>query len=64
MFDEPFSNLDADLHIQIREDLRDIMKKANITSIFVTHDQSDAAALADRIVVMDRGRIKEIGTPS
>jgi iron(III) transport system ATP-binding protein len=40
------------------------MKKANITSIFVTHDQSDAAALADRIVVMDRGRIKEIGTPS
>ncbi len=62
MFDEPFSNLDADLQIQIREELRSIIKKANITSIFVTHDQSDAAALADRVIVMDEGRISKIGT--
>ncbi|MFE8700689.1 ABC transporter ATP-binding protein [Cytobacillus sp. FJAT-54145] len=63
MFDEPFSNLDADLQIQIREDLRAIIKKANITSIFVTHDQSDAAALADRIIVMEEGKLIKIGTP-
>ncbi|MBE4910540.1 ABC transporter ATP-binding protein [Bacillus luteolus] len=62
MFDEPFSNLDADLQLQIREELRSIIKKANITSIFVTHDQSDAAALADRVIVMDEGRISKIGT--
>jgi iron(III) transport system ATP-binding protein len=62
MFDEPFSNLDADLQIQIREELRSIIKKANITSIFVTHDQSDAAALADRVIVMDEGKITKIGT--
>ncbi|QOR67056.1 ABC transporter ATP-binding protein [Cytobacillus suaedae] len=62
MFDEPFSNLDRDLQLQIREDLRSIIKKANITSIFVTHDQSDAAALADRIVVMDEGQITRIGS--
>ncbi|MBM7662704.1 iron(III) transport system ATP-binding protein [Bacillus mesophilus] len=64
MFDEPFSNLDADLQVQIREDLRSIIKKANITSIFVTHDQSDAAALADHIIVMDQGKITKTGTPS
>lgn len=62
MFDEPFSNLDADLQVQIREELHSIIKKADITSIFVTHDQSDAAALADRVIVMDEGRISKIGT--
>lgn len=62
MFDEPFSNLDTDLQVQIRDDLRAIIKKANVTSIFVTHDQSDAAALADRVVVMDEGRITKVGT--
>ncbi|MFD1737799.1 ABC transporter ATP-binding protein [Bacillus salitolerans] len=63
MFDEPFSNLDADLQKQIREDLRGIIKEANVTSIFVTHDRSDAAALADRIIEMEDGRITKIGTP-
>ncbi|TQR19830.1 ABC transporter ATP-binding protein [Psychrobacillus vulpis] len=63
LLDEPFSNLDAELQYKIRKDLRDILKKANITSIFVTHDENDAHALADRIVKIDKGRIVKIGRP-
>ncbi|OLN22874.1 ABC transporter [Domibacillus antri] len=63
MFDEPFSNLDADLQIKIRDELRDILKKAGITSIFVTHDQEDARAIADRVIMMDHGHIMKTGTP-
>lgn len=63
MFDEPFSNLDADLQIKIRDELRIILKKTGITSIFVTHDREDAKALADRIVIMKNGTIVETGTP-
>ncbi|MGM0846579.1 MAG: ABC transporter ATP-binding protein [Bacillota bacterium] len=62
LFDEPFSNLDADLQIQIRSDLRDIIKKAGVTSIFVTHDKSDARALADRIIIMEDGKVKQSGS--
>lgn len=63
LLDEPFSNLDAELQVKIRKDLRDILKKANITSIFVTHDENDAHALADRIVKLKDGRIDLIGRP-
>lgn len=63
LLDEPFSNLDAELQYKIRKDLRDILKKANITSIFVTHDENDAHALADRIVKIDKGKIVKIGRP-
>ncbi|WP_411954168.1 ABC transporter ATP-binding protein [Alkalibacillus sp. S2W] len=63
LFDEPFSNLDADLQIRIREELRRIIKAAGVTSIFVTHDQDDSQALADRIVVLREGEIAETGTP-
>ena len=63
LLDEPFSNLDAELQYKIRKDLRDILKKANITSIFVTHDENDAHALADRIVKIDKGEIVKIGRP-
>lgn len=63
MFDEPFSNLDADLQIKIRDELRDILKKAAITSIFVTHDQADARAIADRVIIMEDGRVIQEGTP-
>lgn len=63
MFDEPFSNLDADLQIRIRDELRGILKKTGITSIFVTHDREDAKVLADRIVMMKDGTIMETGTP-
>ncbi len=57
LFDEPFSNLDADLQIKIREELRKILKTTGVTSIFVTHDQEDAQALADRIVILKNGQI-------
>lgn len=63
LLDEPFSNLDAELQGKIREELRDILKKANITSIFVTHDEKDAHILADRIVKLKDGRIDFIGRP-
>jgi iron(III) transport system ATP-binding protein len=63
MFDEPFSNLDADLQIKIRDELRNILKQAAITSIFVTHDQADARALADRVIIMEDGRVIQAGTP-
>jgi iron(III) transport system ATP-binding protein len=60
IFDEPFSNLDAEIQIKIRDELAEILKKARITSIFVTHDQSDARALANRIVYIEEGKITEV----
>lgn len=57
IFDEPFSNLDTNLQEKIRDELRIILKKTGITSIFVTHDQSDAKALADKIVYIEDGTI-------
>ena len=63
LLDEPFSNLDAELQTRIRNDLRIILKRANITSIFVTHDEDDAHALADRIVKLNRGKIEQMGRP-
>ncbi len=57
LLDEPFSNLDADLKRRIRGELRDIIKQTSMTSIVVTHDIEDACAIADRIVVMDAGRL-------
>ncbi|MEB1805768.1 MAG: ABC transporter ATP-binding protein [Bacillaceae bacterium] len=63
IFDEPFSNLDANLQIKIRDELREILKKTGITSIFVTHDQEDARALADRIVYIENGVVNRVGTP-
>lgn len=53
LLDEPFSNLDANLQLKIREELKIILKQCDITSIFVTHDQADAKALADRIVYLE-----------
>lgn len=64
VFDEPFSNLDANLQVKIREELRTILKQTGITSIFVTHDQADARALADRIVYIEQGTVNLVGTPS
>ncbi|MBM7571240.1 ABC transporter ATP-binding protein [Aquibacillus albus] len=63
LFDEPFSNLDANLQYKIREDLRKILKKTGTTSIFVTHDQNDARALADRMIFLRKGKIEKIGKP-
>ncbi len=61
--DEPLSNLDAKLRIDLREDIRDIQKRLGITTIYVTHDQEEALAISDRICVMDRGVVEQVGTP-
>lgn len=63
LLDEPFSNLDTELLVKIREDLRRILKKANTTAIFVTHNQNDAHVLADRIVKIKDGIIDQVGRP-
>lgn len=63
LLDEPFSALDAKIRMQMREELRKIQTDLNITVIFVTHDQEEAMALSDRIVVMNKGSIEQIGTP-
>ncbi|WP_416198378.1 MAG: Iron(III) transport system ATP-binding protein [Sporanaerobacter sp.] len=64
LLDEPLSNLDASLRVKMREELKDLQNKLNITMIFVTHDQSEALSLSDKIVVMDKGNIMQIGSPS
>jgi len=64
LFDEPLSNLDARLRDDLREDLRALQRKLGITSVYVTHDQSEAMAMADEIVVMRAGRIIERGAPA
>lgn len=63
LFDEPLSNLDAKLRTQMRAEIKRLHKRLGVTSIYVTHDQVEAMTLADRIVVMARGRIEQIGTP-
>jgi len=63
LFDEPLSNLDAKLRVQMRSEIRNIQRRLNITSVYVTHDQVEAMALSDRIVVMNQGKIEQIGAP-
>jgi len=63
LFDEPLSNLDAKLRDQLRDDLKVLQRRLGITAIYVTHDQAEAMALADRILVMKDGRIVEEGAP-
>jgi putative spermidine/putrescine transport system ATP-binding protein len=63
LLDEPLSNLDAKLRDDMRDEVRRIQREVGITAIFVTHDQSEAFALADRVAVMDRGRLQQIADP-
>jgi iron(III) transport system ATP-binding protein len=63
LFDEPLSNLDAKLRRRMREEIRDLQQKLHLTSIYVTHDQEEALAVSDKIVVMNKGRIAQEGTP-
>jgi len=63
LMDEPLSNLDAKLRVSMRTELKNIHNKLGATSIFVTHDQAEAMSLADRIVIMYKGKIEQIGTP-
>lgn len=62
LFDEPLSNLDAKLRAQTRTEIKRLLRQFKITSLYVTHDQVEAVALADHIVVMHRGRIEQVGT--
>ena len=63
LLDEPFSNLDAKLKISMREELKELQKNLKISMIFVTHDQEEALSISDKVVVMNNGKIEQIGTP-
>lgn len=63
LFDEPLSNLDAKLRVHMRVEIRRLQRRLKTTSLYVTHDQLEAMTLADRLVVMNGGRIEQIGTP-
>lgn len=63
LLDEPFSALDKNLRASMQVELREIQRKLGLTTIFVTHDQSEALSLSDRIAVMSEGRIRQVGTP-
>jgi iron(III) transport system ATP-binding protein len=63
LFDEPLSNLDAKLRKRVRDDIRELQQRLGITSVYVTHDQEEALAISDRVVVMNHGVIEQIGTP-
>ncbi|MGQ0568324.1 MAG: ABC transporter ATP-binding protein [Armatimonadota bacterium] len=64
LFDEPLSNLDAKLRKRVRADIRILQQDLGITSVYVTHDQSEALAISDVVVVMNQGRIEQIGAPT
>ncbi|WP_152041419.1 ABC transporter ATP-binding protein [Salinigranum salinum] len=63
LLDEPFSNLDVDLRVAMREEVRDIIKEAGVTAISVTHDQEEAMSISDRVAVVNDGHIEQIGDP-
>ena len=63
LFDEPLSNLDAKLRASARVEISKLQKSLGVTSVYVTHDQVEAMTMADRIVLMDQGRIRQIGAP-
>ena len=63
LFDEPLSNLDAELRVQMRVEIAKLHQVLGNTMIYVTHDQTEAMTMADRIVVLRAGRIEQIGTP-
>jgi ABC-type sugar transport system ATPase subunit len=63
LLDEPLSNLDARLRASVRRYIRDLQRRLRVTTLYVTHDQTEAMTLGDRVVVLDRGRIQQVGTP-
>src|SRR5688572_14631283 len=64
LFDEPLSNLDAKLRVQMRTEIKKVHQKVRTTTVYVTHDQVEAMTLADRVVVMNQGRIEQVGSPN
>ncbi len=63
LLDEPFSNLDADMRAQMRQEVQKILKEAETTAILVTHDQEEAFVLANRVALLNAGRLEQVGTP-
>lgn len=63
LFDEPLSNLDAKLRVQMRTEIRELQQRIRTTTVYVTHDQIEAMTMADRIVVMNSGRVEQVGSP-
>lgn len=63
LFDEPLSNLDAKLRVTMRTEIRKIQQKVGITAIYVTHDQAEAMSISDKIIIMSKGKVEQIGTP-
>lgn len=63
LFDEPLSNLDAKLREYMRDELRSLQQRLGITSVYVTHDQSEAMAISDKVVLMNKGKIAQLGSP-
>ena len=63
LMDEPLSNLDAKLRVSMRAELKHLSHELRITTVYVTHDQIEAMTLADRVAVMNHGRIQQLGTP-
>ncbi len=63
LFDEPFGALDAQIRTRLRREIRALLKKINVPSIFITHDQEEALELGDRIAVLNQGKLEQIGTP-
>lgn len=63
LFDEPLSNLDAKLRVEMREEIRNVQKELGITAVYVTHDQEEALVISDRIAVVNLGRIQQVGAP-
>ena len=64
LMDEPLSNLDAGLRIKMRQEIRELQEKTGVTTLFITHDQQEALSISHRIAVIDRGKIRQVGTPS
>ncbi|MCM3700975.1 ABC transporter ATP-binding protein [Paenibacillus macerans] len=63
LFDEPLSNLDAKLRLVMRDEIRRIQQQIGITAVYVTHDQSEAMSMSDKVIVMNKGKIEQVGTP-
>src|SRR5882672_1013018 len=63
LFDEPLSNLDANLRLQMRIEIKELQRRLGFTAVYVTHDQAEAMAIADRIAIMEKGSLRQVGTP-
>ncbi|MGH3995663.1 MAG: ABC transporter ATP-binding protein, partial [Pseudonocardiaceae bacterium] len=64
LFDEPLSNLDAKLRVQMRTEIKELHQRLKTTSVYVTHDQAEAMGLGDRIAVLDAGTVRQLGPPT